>query len=112
MIIINDFVPNICSKISGMNITAVTLFFWIFIRPEYADNSVIIRHEKIHVEQYKETLLLGFFLFYFYDFVKNMIKERSWSVSYRNIRLEKEAYQYQNSEGYIKRRKKFSWWNL
>lgn len=95
-----------------MNVIAVTLFFWVFVRPEYMDQKVTINHERIHVAQYKETLLIGFFLFYSYDFIKNILKGMSWDQAYRNIRMEKEAYQKQYSMDYLRHRKLFSWWNL
>jgi len=42
-----------------IRVYAITLFPFVFIRDE--GNEITITHETIHHEQYKETLVVGFF---------------------------------------------------
>lgn len=109
MIIENDLVPDICSAISGMSISAVTVFLWVFVKPIYMADKGLITHESIHIEQYKETFFLGFFLIYAYDFIRGIFRKESWAEAYMNTRFEKEAYENQYNEEYLITRKKYCW---
>ena len=109
MIIENNFIPNIASKISGMYIIGVTIFLWVFIRTEHLEDEETCNHEQIHVEQYKETFLLGFFFIYAFDFVKGILKGMSWDDAYLNTRFEKEAYSNETNLTYLKNRKRYNW---
>ncbi len=109
MIIENNWLPEICSSISGMYVTAITLFCWVFVRSERMGDDTLITHESIHVEQYKETLFLGFFLFYGYDFLKGILKGKSWAEAYEDTRFEIEAYSNEDDAEYLSKRKRYNW---
>lgn len=92
-----------------MYITAVTLFPFILVRSELMDDDILINHESIHIEQYKELLFLGFFLIYAYDFMKAIFSGHSWESAYHEIRLEKEAYAHEADKDYLKSRRRYNW---
>jgi hypothetical protein len=112
MIVKNKWIPGIASMISGMPIAAVTLGLWVFVKPEYADNKVLITHESIHVEQYKETLIVGFLLIYIVEFFCKFLYYWDWQLAYENLSFEREAYANEFDEGYLKTRKRFNWIKL
>jgi len=112
MIILSNKLPRLLSKISGMYITGVTIFGFIIIRPECAGDSQLINHESIHVAQYKETLFLGFFLIYGWDFFAGIFSGKSWSQAYESTRFEIEAYDNDGIYDYLETRKRFAWLRL
>ena len=103
----NSRVPAVLSKISPIEINAITLGPLVFSRGEISPR--LRNHEAIHWEQYKETLILGFlFLYAVYWFI-GLLKYRSGSVAYFSIPFEREAYSNDENESYLICRKKYAW---
>lgn len=88
---------------------AINLFGNIFVRSEYKGRSLspsTLRHEYIHTLQQKELLYIGFYLWYFIEWlVKLLFYGKN---SYYNISFEREAFSFQSDEFYIGSRKPFS----
>ncbi len=82
-----------------INIRAITLFPFIFIRDEGEEN--LIRHESIHIQQQLELLVVGFYLWYVIDFIVQYFKTRDTQLAYYSIIFEKEAYDNQHDENYL-----------
>lgn len=53
------------------------------------------RHEMVHIEQYQQLGMIGFFLTYFGEYLSYRLQGQSHWEAYRNISLEKEAYRKQ-----------------
>ena len=88
---------------------AITIYPFILVRNEVdKSNTTLINHEKTHLKQQVELLIIGFFLFYVLDFCRNFIRYKSWIKAYRNISFEKEAYQNETIPNYLKTRKSYS----
>lgn len=87
---------------------AVTLWPFIFIAPD-KDTENLIRHETIHIRQYNETLVLGFLLFYVWDWLHGLMKYASPKKAYRQIRMEQEAFTHAANKGYEDRRERWAW---
>ena len=85
-----------------INIRAITLFPFIFIKDE--GDEVLIRHETIHIKQQLELLIVGFYVWYAIDYLIKLIKTRKPKWAYRNIIFEKEAYDNQNDRDYLSKR--------
>ena len=79
------------------NIKAITIFPFIFT--ESKDN-ITLNHEKIHMKQQLEMLVIFFYLWYF---IEGALRD------YRKISFEKEAYNNEENFDYLKKRKLFSW---
>lgn len=104
MVIINRFFLNYFKKKS---IIATTLFpFIIFWRGNYTE--VDLRHEKIHLKQQLELLIIFFYIVYGIEYLIKGIKYRDFNKGYENISFEKEAYTNESDEYYISKRKFFS----
>lgn len=88
---------------------AITLYPFIFVRSEWrANNAVVINHERIHLRQQAELLVVGFFLWYGIDFLIKYCKHRNWKKAYRDIIFEREAYGKQEDLNYLDKRKRFA----
>ena len=85
----------------------ITLFPFIFLKDEGDDR--LINHESIHIAQYRELFVIGFYLVYMWDFIAGFIKFKNGREAYYSIRFEKEAYANENNLKYLENREKFAW---
>jgi hypothetical protein len=105
MIIVSRIILKLCT---GNFAAAITLWPFIFIRKEEMKlNPVLINHEKIHLRQQMELLIVIFYLWYIFEFIYHFLKTRNLKIAYRMIRFEKEAYQNEHNLNYLKTRKMF-----
>lgn len=88
---------------------AITILNMIFVRNGTSLNEVDIRHEEIHWEQEKETLIVFYYLWYVFEFLIRFMICLSFRESYRRISFEMEAYYNQYMKSYLSDRKRFSW---
>lgn len=100
-------VPVYLSYISPIEISAITILFFVFSRGKINDETK--RHERIHFEQVKETLFVFFYILYLYDFIVGYFKYGNGEDAYFNIRAEKEAYQFEEDIEYLSKRKRYNW---
>lgn len=90
----------------------ITLFPFIFLkREELKKNEVLINHEKIHLKQQLELLVIFFYLFYFIEWFLKLIKYRNFEKAYKNISFEREAYENEKKGYYIEDRKFWAFLN-
>ena len=88
----------------------LTLFPFIFLlRKEDKQNVVLINHEKIHIRQQLELLVVPFFIWYGFEFLIRLMQFKNWSRAYRNISFEREAYENEKDLDYLKKR---SFWSF
>ena len=87
---------------------AINLFGVLFVRNGVVVTERMLNHERIHTAQNKELLYVGFYVWYFVEFV---IKSCKYGKdSYRILSFEKEAYDNDDNFGYLFTRNRFSWW--
>ena len=96
------------SILLGEDLAGVTLFPYIFTKYKNTDKNVI-NHEKIHYEQYKETLIIGFPIILLLNLIFNLIRYQQVNKAYRMLLFEKEAYENMNNFDYLKYRRHYSW---
>ena len=83
----------------------LTIFPFVFLRNKTeVTNAVLINHEKIHIRQQLELLILPFFVWYGIEFLIRLLILKDKKQAYMNISFEKEAYQNENNTNYIKER--------
>lgn len=88
----------------------MTVFPFIILKQKsYLDNKSTINHEKIHIRQQIELLILPFYLIYFGNLFINIIRYRNFQMAYRNIIFEREAYANEKNLDYLKSR---SFWRF
>ena len=72
-------------------------------------NKVFINHEKIHIRQQLELLILPFYLWYFTEYLFRLIQYKDRKEAYFNISFEREAYKNEKDLNYLKQR---SFWRF
>jgi hypothetical protein len=90
----------------------LTVFPFVFIKYAFdSENKVLLNHEKIHIRQQMELLVLPFFLWYFVEYAVRLLQYKNANFAYRNISFEREAYDNELDVDYLKRRTFFSFLN-
>jgi hypothetical protein len=83
----------------------LTVFPFVFVKHQYdKKNIVFINHERIHIRQQLELLIFPFLIWYFIEFIVRFIQFKKWSLAYRNISFEREAYANEKDVDYLKNR--------
>lgn len=89
---------------------AMALFpFILFKKESFRHDLVLINHEKIHLKQQLELLIIPFYILYFFNYLINLIRYKNHYLAYFNISFEREAYQYESDLSYLKKRKFYKW---
>lgn len=88
----------------------VSLWPFVVMRSKaYAKDRVFINHERIHLQQQKELLILPFYIWYCLEFCFRFIQFRNYYLAYRNISFEREAYTNDKNLNYLRKRR---FWNF
>jgi len=100
----------VCQKpLKKLKINGIALFPFIFIRkPEDKENNVLINHEKIHLRQQLEMLIIFFYIVYLIEYGYWLFKLKNGYLAYRRISFEREAYDNESDLGYLKIKKLWS----
>jgi hypothetical protein len=86
------------------------MFPFVLVRDRNAeDYLVLMNHERIHLRQQLELLVLPFFVLYGLDYLVNLIVYRDRRKAYLNIVFEREAYENEKDLEYLKSR---SFWRF
>jgi hypothetical protein len=89
--------------------SAMALWPFIIVRDEsLKQDSVLINHERIHLRQQLELLLIFFYMWYGIEYAFYRLKRFNARTSYAMVRFEKEAYRFEKDLNYLKRRKWFA----
>lgn len=101
MIVVSDRAVWFFDKILGMGGGIRALAFWPFIilPSDTVIDDELINHEKIHLRQQLEMLIIPFYIWYLISLYRN---------GYMNISFEKEAYANEDDLNYLKNRKPYS----
>jgi len=84
---------------------AMALWPFILVKSKDLMADPVINHEKIHLRQQLECLILPFYLLYFGEYLIARIKRKDHDQAYRHISFEKEAYKNDTDLNYLKKRK-------
>jgi hypothetical protein len=100
----------VLSAIFPKRIVGITLWPFIFIKNrKLINNKELVNHERIHLRQQVELLVLPFYLWYTAEYIVRLILYRNAKKAYRNICFEREAYANEKDTSYLKTRK---FWNF
>jgi hypothetical protein len=87
------------------SINALAFYPFVLVKRKYmASDPVLINHEKIHLRQQLEMLLLPFYLVYFTHYLFNYLRFREHYKAYRHNVFELEAYAHEQDLNYLKSR--------
>ncbi|MEM6686601.1 MAG: hypothetical protein AAF617_12540 [Bacteroidota bacterium] len=86
----------------------ITLFPFIFLRDaKDKDNATLVHHEKIHLRQQIELLVLPFYILYISEWLIRLCYYRNREKAYYNISFEREAYFNEQDFDYLNKRRLF-----
>lgn len=78
--------------------------FVLLAAEKLRSDGVLLNHEKIHLRQQLELLILPFFVWYLLEYSVRLLIYRDRKKAYRNICFEREAYANEKSPDYLKSR--------
>jgi len=105
MIIVNKHIRRI-------GIRGIALVFVIIVSTQKEkQDKVLINHEKIHLKQQWEMLVLPFFFWYIAEYIINRIKGMDDRAAYRAISFEREAKENERNLLYLSVRRFWAWIN-
>jgi hypothetical protein len=97
-------------KASFLSVNGMALFPFILVKDRSSCfDPVFINHERIHLRQQAELLVLPFYILYVLNYLFNLIKYRNHHTAYLNIVFEREAYAMDKNVTYLKSRKFWAW---
>jgi len=95
--------------VNKLHVKGMALYPFILLREKkFADDPLIMNHEKIHHKQEIELLILPFYLLYVTNYLLNRFRYSTHHEAYMHIIFEREAYANENDLNYLKNRKLFS----
>ena len=108
IVITNSSIPKYTSWF--ISVYAITLYPFVFIKDE--GNPRTIRHERIHLRQQREMFIIGIFFFYILYvgfWLYHLVRLRNSEKAYFSIPFEREAFDNDEDENYLKNRKWLAW---
>ncbi len=72
-------------------------------------NPLLINHEKIHLRQQLELLILPFYIIYLANYLINLLVYKQHHLAYMKIVFEQEAYDNEKDLAYLKNNNWFGW---
>ena len=85
----------------------VGITLWPFVllaSDQQRRNPVTVFHERIHLRQQIEMLVVPFFIWYGLEYLMRLLQYKDRKRAYRNISFEREAYGNEKSPDYLKSR--------
>lgn len=90
----------------GKSFKGISLWPFVVLRhKDAARDPVFINHERIHLKQQQELLVLPFYFLYLAEFGFRFLKYRNAFKAYRNISFEREAYNNEKDLTYCENRR-------
>ena len=96
-------------KLKKLFTGGITLYPFIFIQSGLKAERIIIliNHERIHLRQQLEMLVIPFYIAYLINYLYLYCIYRNHNKAYRNIIFEREAFIHEYDLNYLNERK---WW--
>ncbi|TDN87120.1 hypothetical protein DET49_11476 [Salegentibacter sp. 24] len=90
----------------GKGFNGVSLWPFVILKnKELKDDITFINHEKIHLRQQLEMLIIPFYIWYLMEYLLRLIYYKDRFLAYKNISFEREAYSQEMKENYLQDRK-------
>lgn len=95
--------------LKNTKINGITLFPFILLRKkEDRNDEVLVNHEKIHLRQQLELLIIFFYIWYVIEYYYWYFQLKNSFLAYKYISFEREAYAKEDDLNYLKTRKLWS----
>ena len=103
----NSKIPVWLSYVAPIDIWALNFAFVVFCRGKLDER--VRRHETIHFHQQIELLFVFQWILYALFSLIGRFKHGSWKEGYYQNPFEQEAYDQDETEGYLQERKLWAW---
>ncbi len=91
--------------LSGKRASAITIFpFILLVNKSLRQDQFLINHERIHIAQAVELLIVPFYMLYLGEFFIRYLYFRDFKKAYMHISFEREAYAHQGELNYLRNR--------
>lgn len=95
----------VSSKLLSGKFKGISLWPFVILQNKYLKaDRYFINHEKIHLRQQLELLVLFFYIWYAIEFFVRYLDCKDGMLAYRNISFEREAYRRESDLNYLKKR--------
>jgi len=102
----------LCKYIIPNGYRSIALYPFIFLKDKrQKEDLILLNHERIHITQQKELLVLFFYLWYAIEFLIRLMIHKNWRIAYRYISFELEAYANESNLRYVKKRPRWAFFN-
>lgn len=96
----------VSKRLLSGNFKGISLWPFVVIKSAHLKKDrLLINHEKIHLRQQIEMLVIFFYIWYTTEFLIRFIITGNALLAYRGISFEREAYIMENDMQYLKKRK-------
>jgi hypothetical protein len=97
-------------EIKNLHVGGITFYPFVFLKSGLTPErrKVLVNHEKIHLRQQLELLIIPFYFLYLFNYFINLIIYRKHQPAYRNICFEREAFTFESNQDFLSKRKAWS----
>jgi hypothetical protein len=97
-----------CPWLKKLGVAGLTLWPFIFIADtKRINDEVLLNHERIHLRQQFELLVLPFYILYLLEYGYHRLS-KSHFAAYKAISFEREAYANETNLDYLANRSRFA----
>ena len=101
--------PWVVRLITGDFARAITLYPFVLLRyPGDRRDAVLMNHERIHLRQQLELLVIPFYVWYLAEYAWQRWRGKSHLEAYLGISFEREAYANEQRLDYLQKRFAFA----
>lgn len=79
------------------------------LRPNKKLYKQVVNHERIHLRQQLELLIIPFWIWYFLEYLVYLVVHQDSYQAYRSIRFEKECWKHDKDLNYLSHRKPYNY---
>lgn len=103
--------PRVVRYITFNFARAIALYPFVLLRyPQDQWDARLINHEKIHIRQQRELLVLPFYGWYLIEYVRHRLRGAGHMQAYLSICFEREAFCHEQDLAYLQHRTPFAFW--
>ncbi len=92
-----------------LHVNGMALWPFILLK-QPRSGKVLLNHERIHLRQQLELLLLPFYIWYIGEYLLRLLQYRNHYQAYLNISFEREAFENERNLAYLNERSTFAFW--
>lgn len=91
------------------NYVGLSLWPFIILKHDTLKNDKdLINHEKIHLRQQRELLIIPFYVLYVFEWAIRSLYYLDTYEAYQNLSFEREAYRNEHTPDYLEHRRPYS----